>query len=102
MMKVLCIASLLVAIACLDKGHCLWCYQCEDEPSNQNCLKMAKCAKADKFCVTTVIAAGRGQSSEQQITKACSPNCTEHKVDTGIASVATRCCTSSFCNFEGE
>uniref|UniRef100_A0A803THN4 Snake toxin/toxin-like domain-containing protein n=1 Tax=Anolis carolinensis TaxID=28377 RepID=A0A803THN4_ANOCA len=42
-------------------GHCLWCYQCEDEPSNQNCLKMAKCAKADKFCVTTVIAAGRGR-----------------------------------------
>ncbi|XP_042321641.1 lymphocyte antigen 6E-like [Sceloporus undulatus] len=101
MMKTFFLASLLVAAVCLEKGHSLRCFHCADASSNWDCFKTQMCPATDKFCVTTIIAAGRGQSDERQINKGCSSNCTERKVDTGIASVSTKCCSSSLCNVDG-
>ncbi|KAH0617379.1 hypothetical protein JD844_015478 [Phrynosoma platyrhinos] len=99
-MKTLCIA-LLVAVVFAEKGHSLWCYRCEDEPSNWNCMKMVKCAETDKFCSTIVTTVGRDKNSSYKLSKKCVPSCTENFIDIGSGSVSTNCCNSSFCNFSG-
>ncbi|XP_062987285.1 lymphocyte antigen 6E-like [Elgaria multicarinata webbii] len=100
MMKTLFIA-LLVAIVSIEKVHSLWCYRCENEPSNWNCMKLVKCAESDNYCSTTVTTAGNGKNSVYKISKKCAPTCTENLVDTGENSISTDCCEHSMCNFSG-
>uniref|UniRef100_A0A8D0BUW5 UPAR/Ly6 domain-containing protein n=1 Tax=Salvator merianae TaxID=96440 RepID=A0A8D0BUW5_SALMN len=99
-MKTLCI-TLLVATVCLGKAHALWCYRCENEPSNWNCVRSAKCAESEKFCTTIVTTTGLGKDSDYRVSKRCVPTCTENFVDTGRGSVSTKCCESSLCNISG-
>nr|XP_020667493.1 lymphocyte antigen 6E-like [Pogona vitticeps] len=97
-MKTLLVASLLGAVLCGETVLSLQCYKCEDQSSNSNSIESVKCAETDKFCVSTIITVGKGENAERQFTKGCSPNCTEREVDTGVATVTSKCCTFSFCN----
>ncbi|KAJ7338205.1 hypothetical protein JRQ81_010891 [Phrynocephalus forsythii] len=99
-MKTLCIA-LFVGIVCIGKANSLWCYRCEDEPSNWNCMKMVKCAETDKFCTTTINSSGKDKNISYRLSKKCVPTCTENFIDTGLGSISTKCCENSLCNFSG-
>ncbi|XP_034981807.1 lymphocyte antigen 6E [Zootoca vivipara] len=99
-MKTLLVA-LLVAILCAGKAHSFFCYRCENEPSNWNCLKAVKCSEQDQFCTTITSTSGTGKNAVYQLSKRCTPTCTENFMDTGLTSVSTKCCNSSFCNISG-
>uniref|UniRef100_A0A6J0VA27 Lymphocyte antigen 6E-like n=1 Tax=Pogona vitticeps TaxID=103695 RepID=A0A6J0VA27_9SAUR len=94
-------AALLVSLVCIGKVDSLWCYRCEDEPSNWNCMKMVKCAETDRYCTTTVTTSGRDSNASYRLNKKCVPTCTENFIDTGRGSVSTKCCESSLCNISG-
>nr|XP_020667484.1 lymphocyte antigen 6E-like [Pogona vitticeps] len=94
-------AALLVSLVCIGKVDSLWCYRCEDEPSNWNCMKMVKCAETDRYCTTTVTTSGRDNNVSYRLNKKCVPTCTENFIDTGMGSVSTKCCESSLCNISG-
>ncbi|XP_060631940.1 lymphocyte antigen 6E-like [Anolis sagrei] len=99
-MKTWCIALFVVA-AFVGKGYSLWCYRCEDEPSNWNCMKMVKCAEADQYCSTVVTTTKSGENTTYRLSKKCAPQCTETFADTGSGSTSTSCCGHSLCNISG-
>ncbi|NWV68135.1 LY6E protein, partial [Malurus elegans] len=79
----------------------LFCYTCENEHSNWNCLKTYKCDDNEKYCTTTYSTAGIGKEMGHRITKKCSVDCPETNVNFGVASYSTKCCSTSLCNFSG-
>ncbi|NXC98729.1 LY6E protein, partial [Certhia brachydactyla] len=79
----------------------LFCYTCDNEHSNWNCLKTYKCEDHEKFCTTTYSTAGMGKDMGHRITKKCSVDCPDTNVNFGIASYSTKCCSTSLCNFSG-
>ncbi|XP_061463052.1 lymphocyte antigen 6E-like [Rhineura floridana] len=95
------LGTLLVAFVCTGTVHSLWCYRCENEPSNWNCMKMVKCAETENYCTTVISTSGIGKNSAYQLSKRCTPTCTENFIDTGVTSVSTKCCNHSLCNISG-
>ncbi|NXE54327.1 LY6E protein, partial [Casuarius casuarius] len=79
----------------------LFCYTCENEHSNWNCLKTYKCDDNEKYCMTTYSSAGLGKDTGYRITKKCSADCPETNLNFGVASISTKCCSTSLCNFSG-
>uniref|UniRef100_A0A8V0XRA0 UPAR/Ly6 domain-containing protein n=1 Tax=Gallus gallus TaxID=9031 RepID=A0A8V0XRA0_CHICK len=79
----------------------LFCYTCENEHSNWNCLKTYKCEDHEKYCTTTYSAAGFGKDMGYRITKKCSADCPETNTDFGVVAISTKCCKTSLCNFSG-
>ncbi|NXT66070.1 LY6E protein, partial [Chaetops frenatus] len=79
----------------------LFCYTCDNEHSNWNCLKTYKCEDHEKYCTTTYSTAGIGKDMGHRITKKCSVDCPETNVNFGVASYSTKCCSTSLCNFSG-
>ncbi|NXY38410.1 LY6E protein, partial [Pomatorhinus ruficollis] len=79
----------------------LFCYTCENEHSNWNCMKTYKCNDNEKFCVTTYSTTGTGKDVRQRISKKCSEDCPETNVDFGMAAYSTKCCATSLCNLSG-
>ncbi|NXA53145.1 LY6E protein, partial [Nothocercus julius] len=82
-------------------GSSLFCYTCENEHSNWNCLKTYKCDDHEKFCTTTYSSAGLGKDAGYRITKKCSADCPETNLNFGVAAISTKCCGTSLCNFSG-
>ncbi|XP_026517357.1 lymphocyte antigen 6E-like, partial [Terrapene carolina triunguis] len=78
-----------------------WCYTCNDEPSNWNCLKGTKCADTDKYCLTIYASGGIGDKKGHRITKKCSPVCPQTNLNLGVAAISTSCCENSLCNISG-
>ncbi|KAJ7417697.1 Lymphocyte antigen 6E [Pitangus sulphuratus] len=99
-MKALLVA-LLAAVLCAQPASSLFCYTCENEHSNWNCLKTYKCEDHEKFCTTTYSSAGIGKDVGHRITKKCSVDCPETNVNFGLAAFSTKCCSTSLCNFSG-
>ncbi|KAF7237211.1 Lymphocyte antigen 6E [Varanus komodoensis] len=95
------LTALLVAILCMGKVHALWCYRCENEPSNWNCIKLVKCAETDSYCSTTVTTSRQGKDTDYRLSKGCAPTCTENNMVTSLGSVSTSCCQRYGCNFSG-
>ncbi|KAM6458397.1 lymphocyte antigen 6E-like [Liasis olivaceus] len=95
--------AFLAAVICTERVHSLVCYDCENEPSNWNCMSMKKCAEADNYCTTikTINRGRNGQPDDYRISKRCTPTCEENFMETGSSSTATKCCHSSLCNFSG-
>uniref|UniRef100_A0A8C2TGP1 Lymphocyte antigen 6E-like n=1 Tax=Coturnix japonica TaxID=93934 RepID=A0A8C2TGP1_COTJA len=87
----------------LEVGHSssLFCYTCENEHSNWNCLKTYKCEEHENYCTTTYSAAGFGKDMGYRITKKCSADCPETNTDFGVVAISTKCCKTSLCNFSG-
>ncbi|NXF74449.1 LY6E protein, partial [Sclerurus mexicanus] len=79
----------------------LFCYTCDNEHSNWNCLKTYKCEDHEKYCTTTYSSAGFGKDMGHRITKKCSADCPETNVNFGVAAFSTKCCSTSLCNFSG-
>ncbi|NWH17674.1 LY6E protein, partial [Grus americana] len=79
----------------------LFCYTCDNEHSNWNCLKTYKCEDHEKYCITTYSSAGLGNDVGHRITKKCSADCPETNVNFGVAAYSTKCCSTSLCNFSG-
>ncbi|NXI74457.1 LY6E protein, partial [Anseranas semipalmata] len=79
----------------------LFCYTCENEHSNWNCLKTYKCEDHEKYCITTYSSAGFGKDTGYRITKKCSADCPETNMNFGVAAISTKCCGTSLCNFSG-
>ncbi|NXX34506.1 LY6E protein, partial [Nicator chloris] len=79
----------------------LFCYICENEHSNWNCMNTYKCDDAEKYCVTTYSTVGTGQDLRQRITKKCSESCPQTNVNFGVAAYSTNCCSTHLCNFSG-
>ncbi|KFQ38477.1 Lymphocyte antigen 6E, partial [Mesitornis unicolor] len=79
----------------------LFCYTCENEHSNWNCLKTYKCEDHEKHCITTYNSAWSGKDMEYRITKKCSVDCPATDVNFGVAAHSTKCCSTSLCNFSG-
>uniref|UniRef100_A0A8C2TDZ6 Lymphocyte antigen 6E-like n=2 Tax=Coturnix japonica TaxID=93934 RepID=A0A8C2TDZ6_COTJA len=99
-MKALLVA-LLVAVLCAEQASSLFCYTCENEHSNWNCLKTYKCEEHENYCTTTYSAAGFGKDMGYRITKKCSADCPETNTDFGVVAISTKCCKTSLCNFSG-
>ncbi|XP_003223972.1 lymphocyte antigen 6E [Anolis carolinensis] len=99
-MKTLCIALFVVAVL-VGEGYSLWCYRCEEEPSNWNCMKMVKCDEMDKYCSTTVTTTRNGENTTYRLSKKCAPHCTAKFSDTSSGSTSTSCCENSLCNISG-
>ncbi|XP_071409847.1 lymphocyte antigen 6E-like [Pithys albifrons albifrons] len=95
------LVALLAAVLCAQPASSLFCYICENEHSNWNCLKSYKCDDHEHFCTTTYSSAGLGKDVGHRITKKCSAECPETNVNFGVAAFSTKCCTTSFCNFSG-
>ncbi|KFO80106.1 Lymphocyte antigen 6E, partial [Cuculus canorus] len=85
----------------LFSASSLFCYICENEHSNWNCLKTYKCEDHEKYCITTYTTAGLAKDGGHRITKKCSVDCPETNVNFGLAAYSTKCCTNSLCNFSG-
>ncbi|NXH49063.1 LY6E protein, partial [Dicaeum eximium] len=79
----------------------LFCYVCDNEHSNWNCLKTYKCEDHEKYCLTTYSTTGFGKDAAQRITKKCSVDCPETNVNFGVAAYSTKCCSSHLCNISG-
>ncbi|NXG64103.1 LY6E protein, partial [Hemiprocne comata] len=79
----------------------LFCYVCDNEHSNWNCLKTYRCDDNVKYCMTTYSTAGLGKDVGHRITKKCSADCSETNVNFGVAAYSTKCCDFSLCNFSG-
>ncbi|NWR58132.1 LY6E protein, partial [Bucorvus abyssinicus] len=79
----------------------LFCYTCDNEHSNWNCLKTYKCEDHENYCITTYSTAGFGKDVGHRITKKCSADCPEANVNFGVAAYSTKCCSTSLCNFSG-
>ncbi|KAF2977503.1 hypothetical protein EK904_004421 [Melospiza melodia maxima] len=79
----------------------LFCYICDNEHSNWNCMKTYKCEDHEKYCTTTYSTVGMGKDVGHRITKKCSADCPETNVDFGMAAYSTKCCKTSLCNFSG-
>ncbi|NXO84731.1 LY6E protein, partial [Sitta europaea] len=77
----------------------LFCYVCEDEHSNWNCMRAYKCEDHEKFCTTTYSTAGKDMG--HRITKKCSVDCPETNVNFGKTAYSTKCCSTHLCNFSG-
>ncbi|XP_066479258.1 lymphocyte antigen 6E-like [Tiliqua scincoides] len=94
--------ALLVMVACMERGHSLLCYRCENEPSNWNCLRVVKCAENDKYCLTTTTTPSQIHgTTDYRIYKGCSQICADPKVDVSQGGASTKCCTTDLCNFSG-
>ncbi|XP_005235857.1 lymphocyte antigen 6E-like [Falco biarmicus] len=93
--------ALLVTALCAERASSLFCYTCDNEHSNWNCLKTYKCEDHEKYCVTTYSSAGFGKDIGHRITKKCSVDCPETNVNFGMAAYSTKCCSTSLCNFSG-
>uniref|UniRef100_A0A8D2LS62 Snake toxin/toxin-like domain-containing protein n=1 Tax=Varanus komodoensis TaxID=61221 RepID=A0A8D2LS62_VARKO len=74
--------------------HALWCYRCENEPSNWNCIKLVKCAETDSYCSTTVTTSRQGKDTDYRLSKGCAPTCTENNMVTSLGSM-------DYCNSGG-
>ncbi|XP_053806150.1 lymphocyte antigen 6E-like isoform X3 [Vidua chalybeata] len=83
------------------RASSLFCYVCDNEHSNWNCLKTYKCEDHEKYCTTTYSTAGFGKDMGHRITKKCSVDCPETNVNFGVAAYSTKCCSTSLCNFSG-
>ncbi|KAM8810520.1 lymphocyte antigen 6E-like [Eudromia elegans] len=92
---------LLTLVLCAEQASSLFCYTCENEHSNWNCLKTYKCEDHEKFCTTTYSSAGLGKDTGYRITKKCSADCPETNLNFGVAAISTKCCGTSLCNFSG-
>uniref|UniRef100_A0A8C9L2H7 Lymphocyte antigen 6E-like n=1 Tax=Serinus canaria TaxID=9135 RepID=A0A8C9L2H7_SERCA len=85
----------------LQLASSLFCYICDNEHSNWNCMKTYKCEDHEKYCTTTYSTAGFGKDVGHRITKKCSVDCPETNVNFGMAAYSTKCCSTSLCNFSG-
>ncbi|NWH36273.1 LY6E protein, partial [Chloropsis hardwickii] len=79
----------------------LFCYVCDNEHSNWNCLNRYKCEDHEKYCLTLYSTTGYGNNIGQRITKKCSVDCPETNVNFGVAAYSTKCCSTHLCNFSG-
>nr|XP_025041848.1 lymphocyte antigen 6E-like [Pelodiscus sinensis] len=97
------LVTLLAATLCVERGHSLLCYACHNESSNQECMKIAMCAKEDKYCVTIrdMVGAGKGQNPEVRISKMCSPECPQGGLEEGKTTTKVFCCDKPLCNVNG-
>ncbi|NXG53600.1 LY6E protein, partial [Psilopogon haemacephalus] len=78
-----------------------FCYICENEHSNWNCLKSYKCEDHENYCMTTYSVVGLGKDAGHRITKKCSAECPKTNVNFGVAAYSTKCCETDWCNFSG-
>ncbi|NXY48764.1 LY6E protein, partial [Ceuthmochares aereus] len=85
----------------LFSASSLFCYICENEHSNWNCLNTYKCDNHERYCLTTYTTAGLGKDGGHRITKKCSADCPETNMNFGVAAYSTKCCSHSLCNFNG-
>ncbi|XP_031360048.2 lymphocyte antigen 6E-like [Lonchura striata] len=95
------LVALLAAVLCAQQASSLFCYICDNEHSNWNCMKTYKCEDHEKYCTTTYSTTGIGKDVGQRITKKCSVDCPETNVNFGVAAFSTKCCSTSLCNFSG-
>ncbi|XP_053839717.1 lymphocyte antigen 6E-like isoform X1 [Vidua macroura] len=95
------LVALLAAVLCAQQASSLFCYICDNEHSNWNCMKTYKCEDHEKYCTTTYSTAGIGKDMGHRITKKCSVDCPETNVNFGVAAYSTKCCSTSLCNFSG-
>ncbi|NXI18325.1 LY6E protein, partial [Irena cyanogastra] len=79
----------------------LFCYICDNEHSNWNCMKTYKCEEHENYCLTTYSTAGIGKDMRQRITKRCSADCPKANANFGVAAYSTTCCGTSLCNWSG-
>ncbi|XP_009898231.1 lymphocyte antigen 6E [Dryobates pubescens] len=95
------LVALLVTILCAKQAYSLFCYTCDNEHSNWNCLNTYRCEDHEKYCTTTYSSVGLGKDAGHRITKKCSADCPETNVNFGVAAYSTKCCSTSLCNFSG-
>ncbi|XP_066060079.1 lymphocyte antigen 6E-like [Chamaea fasciata] len=95
------LVALLAAVLCAQQASSLFCYTCDNEHSNWNCMRTYKCEDHEKFCTTTYSTVGVGKDMGHRITKKCSADCPETNVNFGMAAYSTKCCSTSLCNFSG-
>ncbi|XP_062986004.1 lymphocyte antigen 6E-like [Elgaria multicarinata webbii] len=94
--------GLLVAILCVGKVHSLWCYSCENVPSEWTCTNAVQCAESNMYCFSNDITTRKGENSAYKFSKGCSTNCTASSLNTGRTFHSTTCCTFDYCNSRGQ
>lgn len=100
-MKVL-LPVLLAALLGVEQAHSLYCFSCNNQKSNWNCLWPVKCSSTDKYCVTASASLGFGNVNlAYSLNKGCAPICLAENMEASsiVGHAGTRCCENSFCNF---
>ncbi|XP_054841916.1 lymphocyte antigen 6E-like [Eublepharis macularius] len=94
-------AALLAVLLCMERVSSLKCYVCDNVESNRNCLNKKTCNETDNYCVTSYLGGRVGENHKQSISKYCSPDCPEGRMNLGHMAFSVDCCNTHLCNVSG-